>query len=141
VIQVIKKEPILQIRTDIMIAKHVYDKTFTVRFRDRSDWKDGFQPDCKGGLIWYADDSKKNNKGTGAGLYGYGTKWKLIFSLGQRTTAFPEEVYANKACAVKNLDRKYRKRNIYMSQIITPQLKHLIIPRSTQNWFAIAISS
>jgi hypothetical protein len=67
----------------------------------------------KGGLIWYADDSK-TNKGTGAGLYGYDTRWKLSFSPGQYTTAFPEEVYDNKACAVKNLDRNYRNRNIYI---------------------------
>jgi hypothetical protein len=64
--QDMEKEPILQIGTDKMIPRHMYSKPFMVRFPDRSEWKDGFQPDRKGGLIWYTDGSK-TNKGTGAG--------------------------------------------------------------------------
>jgi hypothetical protein len=45
------------------------------------------QPDKKGGIIWNTDGSKINN-GTGAGMYGYGTRWKLTFGLGQYTTVF-----------------------------------------------------
>jgi hypothetical protein len=41
------------------------------RFPDRSEWKEGSQSDRKGGLIWYTNGSK-TNKGTGAGVYGYG---------------------------------------------------------------------
>jgi hypothetical protein len=81
-IQDMKKEPILQMGSDKMIPKHVYDKPFTIRFPDRSEWKEGFQPDRKGGLIWYTDGSK-TNKGIGAGVYCDGTRWKLRFSLGQ----------------------------------------------------------
>jgi hypothetical protein len=58
--------------TDRTINRHVYDKPFTVRFPDRSEWKDGFNTNRKGGLIWYTDGSKIN-KGIGAGMYGYGT--------------------------------------------------------------------
>jgi hypothetical protein len=46
--QGMKKEPILQMGTDRIIPIHVYDKHFTVRFPDRSEWKDSFQPDRKG---------------------------------------------------------------------------------------------
>jgi hypothetical protein len=56
----------------------------------------------------------KINKGTGAGVYCYGTKQKLPFSLGQYTTVFQAGVYAFKACAVENLDRNYKNRNIYI---------------------------
>jgi hypothetical protein len=38
------------------------------------------------------------NKGTGAGVYGCGTRKKLSFSLGQYTTVFQAEMYAIKAC-------------------------------------------
>jgi hypothetical protein len=48
------------------------------------------------GLIWYSDGSKIN-KGTGAGLYGYGTRRKFSFSLGKYTTVFQAEMYAFKA--------------------------------------------
>jgi hypothetical protein len=58
-----------------------------VRFPDRSEWKDGFQPNREGGLIWYTDDSR-TNKGTGTGEYGYGTRLKLSFNLGQYNTLF-----------------------------------------------------
>jgi hypothetical protein len=51
--------------SDRMILRHVYKKSFTVRFPDRSEWKDEFRPDTKGELIWYTDGSK-TNKGTGA---------------------------------------------------------------------------
>jgi hypothetical protein len=62
-----KEEPILQMGTDKMIPRHVYDKPFTVRFPYISEGKDGFQPNRKGGLIWYTDGSKIN-KGIGAGV-------------------------------------------------------------------------
>jgi hypothetical protein len=64
--QGIIKELILQMGTDKMIPRHVCDKPFTVRFPDRSEWKDGLQPDGKGRLIWHIDGSKANY-GTGAG--------------------------------------------------------------------------
>jgi hypothetical protein len=66
--QGMKKEPIVQMGTDRMTLRHVYDKPFIVRFSDRSDWNDRFQPTRKGGLIWYADGSK-TNKDTRTGVY------------------------------------------------------------------------
>jgi hypothetical protein len=54
--------------SDKMLPRYVYEKSFTVRFPDRSEWRDGFKPDRKGGLIWYTDGSK-TNKGTGVGVY------------------------------------------------------------------------
>jgi ribonuclease HI len=56
----------------------------------------------------------KTKKGTGAGVYCHGTKRKLSFSLVQYTTVFQAEVYAIKECAVENLDRDYKNRNIYI---------------------------
>jgi hypothetical protein len=53
-------------------------------------------------------------KGTGAGVYCDGTRRKLSFSLGQYITVFHAEVYAIKVCAVENLDRNYKNRNIYI---------------------------
>jgi hypothetical protein len=65
--QDMEKEPILQMGSDKMIPIHVYDKPFTIRFPDRSEWKRGFQPDRNWGLIWFTDGSK-TAKGTGAGV-------------------------------------------------------------------------
>jgi ribonuclease HI len=84
-----------------------------IRLPDRSEWKEGFEPDRKGGLIWYTDGSK-TNKGSGAEVYCYGTRQRLSFSLGQYKTVFQAEVYAIKACADKNIDRNYKNRNIYI---------------------------
>jgi hypothetical protein len=60
--QHMEKEPILQMGSNKMIPRHVYDKPFTVRFPDRSEWKKGFQTDKKGGLIWYTDGSKTKKR-------------------------------------------------------------------------------
>jgi ribonuclease HI len=53
-------------------------------------------------------------RGTGAGVYCHGTRRKLSFSLGKYITVFQAEVYAIKTCAVENIDRDYRNRNIYI---------------------------
>jgi hypothetical protein len=108
-IQNMKKEPILQMGSDKMIPKHVYDKPFTIEVNG----KRGFKSIERGGLIWYTEGSK-TNKGTGAGVYCDGTRRKLSFSLGQYTTVFQAEVYAIKACVIENLDRNYGNKNIYI---------------------------
>jgi hypothetical protein len=76
----VKKDPILQMVSDKIIPKHVYEKPFTIRFSDRSEWKKGFQSDTIGGLIWFTDGSK-TKKGTGAGVCCHGTRRILSFSL------------------------------------------------------------
>jgi hypothetical protein len=45
----IETEPILQLGTDKMVPRNVYEKSFTIRLPDRSEWKKGFEPDKKGG--------------------------------------------------------------------------------------------
>jgi hypothetical protein len=97
--QGMKKEPILQMGTDRMIPKHVYDKP------------DGFQPDRKGGIIWNTDGSR-TNKGTGAWVYDYGTRRMLTFSLEKYTITIQYRIQAGvydiKACAVENLESDYK---------------------------------
>jgi hypothetical protein len=50
----------------------------------------------------------------GALMYCHGTWRKLSFSLAKYTTVFQAEVYAINACAVENLDRNHKNRNIYI---------------------------
>jgi hypothetical protein len=66
----LKKAPILQMGTERIIPRHIFEKPFTVKFSDKSEREDGFQTNRKGGLTWYTDGSKTNN-GTGAEVYGY----------------------------------------------------------------------
>jgi hypothetical protein len=73
--------------------------------------EEGVSTRQKGAIIWYTNGSKTRN-GTGSGMYCYGTRRKLNFSLGQYTMVFQTEVYAIKACAVENVDRNYKYRNI-----------------------------
>jgi len=61
-------ELILQMGTYKMKQRYAYHKPFTVKFPDNCEWQNKFQPDIKGGLVWYMDGSK-TNKGTGAGVY------------------------------------------------------------------------
>jgi hypothetical protein len=67
------KKTILQMASDKMIPRHVYDKPFTMRFPDRREREEGFQPDRKGRLIWYKDGAK-TNESTGAWVDCYVTR-------------------------------------------------------------------
>jgi hypothetical protein len=108
-----ESEPVLQMGSDKMMPRHVYEKLFMIRFPDVSKWNKGFQCDKKGELIWYTDGSK-TEKDTGAGMYCHETRKKLGFSLGKYTTVFREELHAIEACAAENIDRNYKNRNIYI---------------------------
>jgi hypothetical protein len=83
--QNMERESILWMETDEMVPRYAYDKSLTFRFPDRCEWKDGLRTDRKGGLIWYTS-GLKTSKSPGAGVYCYGTRRKLSFSLGQYTT-------------------------------------------------------
>jgi hypothetical protein len=71
-------------------------------------------------------------------VYCHGTRRKLSFSLGKYTTVFQAEVYAFKACAVENLDRDYRNRNVYIPSDSQAAIKALCMYQITQNWSGIA---
>jgi ribonuclease HI len=77
-------------------------------------------------------------KGTGAGVYCHETRKKFNSSLGRYTTAFQAQVYAINACAVENIDKNYRNRNIYIlsdSQVASKALGKYEI---TLNWSGTA---
>jgi hypothetical protein len=93
-----KKEPILQLGTDKMIPRHVYDKLFAVSFSERREWKDGSQPDTKGGLHRYTHVSKQIEI-LGLGLMVMIQGIIFVSALGNT----PQN--AIKACAVRNLER------------------------------------
>jgi hypothetical protein len=46
--QDMEEEPILQMGSNKMIPRHVYDELFIIIFPDKSEWKWWFQPDRKG---------------------------------------------------------------------------------------------
>jgi hypothetical protein len=77
-------------------------------------------------------------------MYCHGTRRKLSFSLGQYKTVFQAEVYVIKACAVDNLDKDYKNRNIYILKSIyilsesQAAIKALGNTRSPQYWSGIA---
>jgi hypothetical protein len=76
-----RKEPILQMVYDKIITTHVYDKPFTIRLPDGSEWKKGFQPDRKGGLIWYTDGSKTKKKALELGCIATEQGGNLVLAL------------------------------------------------------------
>jgi ribonuclease HI len=98
---------------DRMLLRYAYHKPFTVKFSDKCIWQNGFNLDNKGGLAWYTDRSK-TNKGTGAGVYRWGSSRGHSFSLGFHTTVFQAEIYAFKACIMENIQKGYTGRNIYI---------------------------
>jgi ribonuclease HI len=86
------------------------DASYT--YSNKCEWQNGFNPDNKGGLVWCTDGSK-TNKGTGAGVYRWGSSRGHSFSLGL-TMVFQAEIYAIKPCIMENIEKGYTSRNIYI---------------------------
>jgi hypothetical protein len=113
-------EPILQKGSDRMVPRYAYHKPFTVKFPDKCEWQNGFNPNNKGGLVWYTEGSK-TNKGTGAGMYRWGSRRGHSFSLGLHTMVFQAEIYVIKVCIMDSIEKGYTGRNIYsLSKIRQP---------------------
>jgi hypothetical protein len=55
--QEMKHEPTLQMESDRMLLRYAYHKLFTVKFPDKCEWQNGFNPDNKGDWIWCMDGS------------------------------------------------------------------------------------
>jgi hypothetical protein len=72
---------ILQTGSDRILPRYVYHKPFTVKFPDKCEWQNGFNPDNKGGLVWYTD-RLKTDKGTGADVYRWGSGRGTASALG-----------------------------------------------------------
>jgi hypothetical protein len=53
-------ELMLQMGSDKTLPRSAYHKPFTVKFPDKCEWQNGFNPDNKGGQIWYSDRSETN---------------------------------------------------------------------------------
>jgi hypothetical protein len=79
---------------------------------------------------------KKKNQGR----FRYvGSDHSLVsFSLGQYTTVFQAGVYAIKACSLKNVDRDYKSRNIYILLDSQAAIKALGKYKIIKNWSGIA---
>jgi len=73
-----------------------YRKPFTAKFPDNCKLQNEFNPDRKGGLAGNVD-CPKTNKGTGAGVYRWGSRKAHSFSFGLHTMVFQAETYAIKA--------------------------------------------
>jgi hypothetical protein len=98
--------------SDKMIPRHVYDKPFTIRFPDRSEWKMGFQPDGGGGGSG-TQIAPRQIKALELGCIAMVPGKNLVSALVSKQR-YSRLVYAIKACAVENLDMNYKNRNIYI---------------------------
>ena len=72
-------------RTDTVIPRYSFAKTFTVTYPDRSEWKRRNIQSLSKGTVWYTDGSK-TSFGTGGGVFGGETG--LVFSLVAFATVF-----------------------------------------------------
>jgi hypothetical protein len=102
-----------------MLPRHAHHKPFTVKFSDKSEWHNGFNPDNKRGLFWYTAGSK-TNLGTGAGVYRWGLRTGHSFSLGLHTMALQAEICGLKACMMEKVGKDNTSRYIYIFSVRQP---------------------
>jgi hypothetical protein len=134
-----KKEPILQTGSDKMILRHVYDKPFTIKFPGRSEWKEEFWPNRKGGLIWYTDGSE-TNKGTGAGCIAMVQGKNLVSALGSIQKNSKQKCMPLRHEQLKFQIGTIKTETSAFYQRVKLQLKHLANTRSPQKWSGAAIN-
>jgi hypothetical protein len=87
-----RKEPILQMGPSKMIPRYTFNKTFMVKFPDRTWWENWFFPDNLGINLVYRWVQDKWRHWCSVVWVCY--KKSLSFSLGQYITLFQTEVYA-----------------------------------------------
>jgi hypothetical protein len=61
-----KHEPICKTGSDRMLPSYAYHKPCMVKFPEKCGYQNGFDPDNKGGVVWYAARSR-TKKVTGVG--------------------------------------------------------------------------
>jgi len=64
--QDMKHEPICKMGSDTMLLNYAYHKPCMAKFPEKCGYQNGFKPDNKGGVVWYASRSR-TKKVTGAG--------------------------------------------------------------------------
>jgi hypothetical protein len=124
--------------SDEIILRYVYDKPFTIRFPDRSERKEQFEPDRKGGLTWYTDGSK--TKALELGCIAMVQGENLVLTLGSAVQ------YSRR----KSMPLRHVQLRIYIGtikigtstfyQTVKLQLNHLANTRSSKNWSGTAIN-
>jgi len=56
--QDMRQEPPLQMWSDMLLPRYVYQKPFIVKFPEKCEWQNWFNAENKWGLVWYTDGSK-----------------------------------------------------------------------------------
>ena len=99
--------------SDMMLPRKAYHKPFTVKFPDKCEWQNRFNPDDNGSLVWYIERSK-TNIGAGAGVCRWGLRRGHRFNFRLHTIVFQAEMYAIKANIMENIGKGYTGSNIYI---------------------------
>ena len=86
---------ILQMGPDKMLPRYAYHKPFTVKFPDKYEWQNGFNP----------DHTQKKRGGGGGWVYRWGLRMGHSCSLGLYATVFQAGLYAIKSCIMENTEK------------------------------------
>jgi hypothetical protein len=105
-------ESILQIGTDVTIPRSAYNKRVMVKFLNKCEWQNRFNPDNKVDLVLYMDGSEINT-GTDAGVYKWRSRMGHSFHLWLHSTVFLAEIHTIKVCILENIHKGYTGKNIY----------------------------
>src|SRR5699024_3046257 len=97
-----KHIPHLDLPSDETVRRYNFERNITTKLSDKKSWErepttHAFKENT---IKWYTDGSK-TNKGTGAGVYGPGTKYSE--ALGIYPSVFQAEIHASERCIEFNL--------------------------------------
>ena len=105
-------KPILQMGSVRMPLRNTFHKPFTVRFPDKCEWQDRFNPNNKGTRS-VTRTGPRSIKTLVLGCID-GLEKGHPFSIWLHTMVIQDEIYVIKACIMGNTEKGYMGRNIYI---------------------------
>lgn len=118
------RDPILEMRSDYMCPKYHIQRKFEV-ILDQKFWVNNAKKLTQDCLIWFTDGSKQE-RGSGAGVYGERPKVSISIPLGKHATVFQTEIYALLWCIEENIRRTYKNKQILIITDSQAALKALL---------------
>lgn len=108
---VFDKIPIVQLPSDRMKKKYIFERSFRTELSTKAEWKgvNSTYNVSSDTLVWYTDGSK-TQEGTGAGVFGPRTKYSE--AMGHFPNICQAELLAIERCAEINLNRGYVNKRI-----------------------------
>lgn len=113
-LQAASTEPLLNMRSDLMLGEYSFVKPYTISIDSRQQWSsDRSTSSIKNATVWYTDGSLMDGK-AGYGAHRINPRCNLSGSLGRFCTVFQAEIFAILCCTQTELRAGTKNKHIFI---------------------------